>query len=155
MAKLSNEEILKHLEKRDGEYDTERTQAGHSVNAEMVRLCISDWDNGQFFFPHVELRRYIRFAEWTAKDFNFENEMLIQKYLPDFVHDIFFEMKEFRENSRRELLSTQEAFGRMMGLPYKTQDEKALVVYNYAYQKYYEDSKIHAQPEGEQDEKDS
>ena len=86
--------------------------------------------------------------EWTYEDFCYETELVIGKYLPKFCLDMFFEVKDFRRNSRNELTSSQEAFARLMGLPYNTQDEKALCVYKFAISRFYNNSEL----EGECDE---
>ena len=141
---MSNKEILKKLMYREEDREEELNDIpeGYSVNAEMFRRHMADWDSSEEF-PYDDLKQYIRFAEWTKKDFSFENEMLIQSKLPGFVHDIFYEVKEFRSNSRNELTSTQNAFARLCGYAMKTQDEKAYCVYDYAYKTFYMDSKLH------------
>lgn len=137
---MTNKEIEDKLLLRDNEEDV---KDGHSVNAEMFKKYIKHWNNAEYEFPIDDIKRYIRLNEWTQKDFSFENELLISKYLPPFIHDVFFELKSFRENSRNELVSDQKAFARIMGYPMNTQDEKAFCIYEYALQLFYNRSEIH------------
>lgn len=144
---MTNKEILETLMLRDSDAGNDKDlneilQNGNSINAEMFKRNIVNWDKSEDF-PIDEIKRYLRFNEWTKKDFDFENEMLIKEYLPDFFHDVFFKIKEFRSNSRNELVSTQRVFAKIMGMPMNTQDEKALVTYEYALQKFYNNSLLH------------
>lgn len=121
---MTNKEILEALEKR-GEIEN-----NHSYNAEQVALSLCEWDKSEAF-PIDELQRYVRFNEWTFEDFSFENENVIKDVLPAFVLDIFFMVKNFRSNRRNELTSDEKTYAQIKGLPYNTQDEKALCVYEF------------------------
>jgi hypothetical protein len=146
---INNGQILEELLKRiddlpDEEQelfdDDDETQS--SVNGEQFRKYMKDWDMSEPF-PYADTKKYIRMNEWKKKDFSYENESIIVDKLPSFVHDVYFKVKEFRSNSRNELLSTEEMWARMMGYPYKTQDEKAFCLYQYAFQYHYERSDLH------------
>lgn len=139
---MTNEEILEKLAKYADDDPAFQLDEDHSYNAEVFKQVICDWDVSDPF-PADQLKRYIRFAEWTYKDFDYENELLVAKYLPDYCHDIFFKMKIFRENRRNELSSTQVVFSKMMGFKFETQDEKAACLYEYWLQAFYENSQIH------------
>lgn len=135
---MTNTEILEKLMNRATEYNPASKE---SVNAQMVVEYLPKWDGAEPF-PVNQLERYIRMNEWTYEDFNIETEMAIRQVLPDYVLDIFFNVKEFRENSRNELLSYQETFARLYGLPYNTQDEKALCVFKCAISRFLNNSEI-------------
>lgn len=124
-----NENILKKLE--------DRTKS----NAEQFKTYLSQWSKKDKF-PCNELKRYIRFNEWEYKDFGFENELLVRKHLEDWVLDVFFEVKEFRQNSRNELTSTQFAYAKLTGYPCDTQNEKAFCVYTWAFDRYFGETEI-------------
>lgn len=144
---MTNEEILAKLMLReeDDEFIAEKVdleENNNSANGMMFKMYASQWDVSEPF-PIAEVKRYVRFNEWTYEDFDFENELVVQSILPDFFHDIFFKCKKFRYNRRTELSSTQVAFARMMGYKYNTQDEKAYVIYDYALQRFYNNSLLH------------
>jgi len=151
MKKLNNEEILEQLLIRNGDCSAlwSPREGDFSLNAEAFRNCMGQWNDMEFFFPEVDLRKYIRMNEWTRDDFSFENEQIVMENLPKYMHDIFHEMKEFRDNPRNELTSIQEIYARMVGWPMKTQDEKAFCAYNYTFQRYFKNSTLHKN-EGEQ-----
>ena len=109
-----------------------------SANAIMFRKYISKWNNKEYPLTLDLITRLIRLNEWTKEDLSFDNELLIRKYLPEYMVKVFLDVKDFRSNSRNELLSTQELFAKMYGYPYNTQDEKAFCVYKYALQIYTE-----------------
>lgn len=136
-----NKDILKELEKRDDELEFEIPE-GRSGNACNIKAHLQHWDSSEPF-PYIELKRYIRMNEWTKNDFNIELEMLLMDKLPSFIHDIYFEMKEFKANTRMEPLPSQRAFGRVMGYPMDTQEEKAFVVFDWSFKNYYENSELH------------
>lgn len=110
----------------------------HSLNALNVLEALPQCKG----FNLETFKSCIRMHEWYKDDFDFEMEQLVSKYLPDWIRDVYFQLKEFRANRRNELTSVQEGFARMMGFPYETQNEKAFVVFNYAIQRYYESSEI-------------
>lgn len=141
---MTNEEILEQLMSRSGDI---KTAENESVNAHQCVEYLPQWDASEPF-PVENIERYIRMNEWTYEDFCYETELVIGRHLPKFCLDMFFEVKDFRRNSRNELTSSQEAFARLMGLPYNTQDEKALCVYKFAISRFYNNSEL----EGECDE---
>lgn len=127
---MSNQKILQALQNSE-----------YSENAKTFTSQIGKWDKSETF-PYKDLKQYLKLHQWEYNDFNFENELLIQEFLPAFVLDIFFAMKEFRDNSRMELTSVQETYARIYGYPHKTQDEKAFCLYEYLFNRYYENSEI-------------
>lgn len=131
---MNNEEILNKLNDND--------EASNSQNVYAFKKYIPLWNKEESEFPIAELERYIKFQYWDKKDFNFENELLIRNHLPQCVLDIFFELKEFRSNSRTELLPSQETFARLYAYPTETQDDKAYVVCKFAIQQYLNNSEI-------------
>lgn len=127
---MNNEQILENLLKGD------KYEAAKCIEA------INNWNKEESDFPIEELNKYIRFDRWKYSEFNFENEMIIKDFFPQFVLDIFFAVKEFKKNSRNELLYDQETFAQLYNMPVSSQDEKAKVVYDFAFQRYFENSKI-------------
>lgn len=107
--------------------------------------CISlltQFDKSESEFPMENLNTYVRFDRWNYEDFNFENEMFIKEFFPSYVLDIFFEVKDFKKNSRNELLEDQEVFAKLYNMPVGSQNEKANVVYNFAFNRYFERSNL-------------
>lgn len=127
---MTNEEILDKLQ-QDTEYIGEK-----QLN------WLNQWNDAESEFPVDRLPELIRFDRWIYLDFNFDNEEIIRNKLPDYVLDIYFEMKEFKKNSRNELLPDQELFAKLYSLPKATQDEKSTVVYKFMFSRYFGNSKI-------------
>ena len=110
-------------------------------NATAVKEYLPQWDKSEPF-PVDTLKQYIKMQFWEYKDFDFEMELLIKEYLPSFMLDIFFEMKEFRSNKRNELSSSVEFMAKLNGFPMETQDDKAFCLYNYMFLRYFENSQL-------------
>lgn len=126
---MNNIEILKHLEDEYG-------------SASAVKTYLSQWNKDESQFPIEEVFRYIQFNTWEVEEFSFRVENIIRKVLPDYMLDVFFKVKEFKSNSRNELLPCEEVYAKVMGFPAKTQDDKAFVTYRYHFHNYYERSKL-------------
>ena len=114
-------------------------------NAEAVKRLLPKWKKDESDFPVDDIKKYIKMQFWEYKDFDFEMELLIKEYLPDFMLDIFFEMKEFRKNKRNELSSSVEFMAKLNGFPMETQDDKAFCLYNYMFLRYFENSQLNKQ----------
>lgn len=110
-------------------------------NAEKIKKLLPKWDTSEQF-PEDTLMQYVKMQFWKYTDFDFEMELLIKEYLPKFMLDVFFEMKEFRSNKRNELSSSVEAMSKIMGYPMETQDDKAFCLYNYKFQQYFNNSQL-------------
>lgn len=111
-------------------------------NAEVVRRLLPKWKESESAFPDETLMQYIKMQFWDYKDFDFDMEMIVTDYLPDFMRDVFFEMKEFRSNPRNEVSSSVEMFARLMGYPMETQNDKAFCLYNYMFRRYFDNSQL-------------
>ena len=135
---MTNKEILEKLLLRDSDSIDEEIPSGQSINGYMFSQYLKQWDGAEPF-PMCEFRRYIRLNEWTAKDFNTRNELIIAKILPRWFYQVYLAVKEFKASSRNELLSTQDAFAKMMGYPLNTANDKAFCVYEYAIQSFYKE----------------
>lgn len=129
---MNNNDILEALDEAEG-----------TDNAQAVLELLPKWNKTESEFPIDDLIRYVKMHQWEYEDFTFDMENALLAVLPKFVHDIFFDLKEFRDNSRNELTSTCEAFARINAWPRTTQDEKAWCQYKYSFNKYYENSNIH------------
>lgn len=114
-------------------------------NAKAVKRLLPKWKKDESDFPIDDIKKYIKMQFWEYKDFDFEMELLIKEYLPDFMLDIFFEMKEFRKNKRNELSSSVEFMAKLNGFPMETQDDKAFCLYNYMFLRYFENSQLNKQ----------
>lgn len=114
-------------------------------NAEAVKHLLPKWKKDESDFPVDDITQYIKMQFWEYKDFDFEMELLIKEYLPDFMLDVFFEMKEFRSNKRNELSSSVEFMAKLKGYPMQTQDDKAFCLYNYMFLRYFENSQLNKQ----------
>ncbi len=138
---MNNNEILETLLNREEDIsqdaDVRKDFNGRSVNGYAVDNFLKEWDTAEPF-PIKEIKRYLRLNEWTAKDFNPRTELVIAKLLPRWFYKVYLAVKEFKASSRNELLSSQDAFARMMGYPISTASDKAFCVYEYALQTYYE-----------------
>lgn len=110
-------------------------------NATAVKEYLPQWDKSESF-PVDTLKQYIKMQFWEYKDFDFEMEEIVREYLPDFMTDVFFEMKEFRKNKRNELSSSVEFMSKLNGYPMETQDDKAFCLYNYMFLRYFENSQL-------------
>lgn len=115
-------------------------------NATAVKEYLPQWDKSESF-PVDTLKQYIKMQFWEYKDFDFEMEEIIREYLPDFMTDVFFEMKEFRKNKRNELSSSVEFMSKLNGYPMETQDDKAFCLYNYMFLRYFENSQLNKKGE--------
>ena len=134
---MTNQEILDKLILRDTDRESEQFDAkNRSYNAQSVKKYLEQWNASESAFPINEVKRYIRLNEWQRDDFDTHTELVLQRQLPKWFMLVFINMKQFRSNSRNELSSQEEAFGKLMGYPMNTQDEKAFVLYDAAYQKY-------------------
>lgn len=111
-------------------------------NAEVVKRLLPKWKKEESDFPVDDIMKYIKMQFWKYEEFDFEMEILIKEYLPDFMLDIFFEMKEFRKNKRNELSSSVEFVSKLNGYPMETQDDKAYCLYNYMFLRYFENSQL-------------
>ena len=138
---MKNTQILKKLEKAE------------ENNYETFCELISQWNKNESEFPNdLEVKKYIKLDKWSKEELEkIKTEMLIKQYLPDYFLDIYFEMKEFRYNPRRELTSSQRGYARLMGynldfIENETKEErqnrKAAVVYDWSISKYLNDSKL-------------
>ena len=111
-------------------------------NAEAVKRLLPKWNKTEEPFPEETIMQYIKMQFWEYKDFDFEMEELIKEYLPGYMVDIFFEMKEFRRNKRNEISSSVEFMAQLKGYPMQTQDDKAFCLYNYMYLRYFNNSQL-------------
>lgn len=135
---MNNKDIIKKLQDESG-FEAIGDERPQSLNAKNIKKLLPKYKGT---FDMENFKSCIRMNEWLKDDFDFEMEQIITKYLPDYIRDVFFCVKEFKANRRNELLSVQEAFARIMGLPYETQNEKAYVVLQYALQRYYGETEI-------------
>ena len=135
---MNNKDIIKKLQDEDG-IAVADGEISHSVNAKNVLELLPKYKGT---FDMENFKSCISMNTWIKNDFSFEMEQLLTKYFPDYIRDVFFCVKEFKANRRNELLSVQEAFARIMGLPYETQNEKAYVVLQYALQRYDGETEI-------------
>lgn len=127
---MTNEQILQQLMEAED-------------NAAACRELLPQWDVSQPFVLTVDnFKQYIKMHMWDYKDFNFEMECLVKKYLPAFMLDVFFDLKEFRSNPRNELTSTGRVFAKMSGFPMQTQDDKAFCQYEYSFRKYFDNPRL-------------
>lgn len=134
---MTNQEILDKLMLRDTDRESEQFDAkNRSYNAQSVKKYFEQWNANESAFPINEVKRYIRLNEWQRDDFDMHTELVLQRQLPKWFMLVFTKMKQFRSNSRNELSLQEEAFGKIMGYPMNTQDEKAFVLYDAVYQKY-------------------
>lgn len=120
-----NNEILQSLEYTNGD-----------KNADKVKEILQLWDKSEAF-PMDQAKRYIKIHEWSYDKFSFSMEKIFKEVLPDWFIRVFFDVKEFRSNSRNELTSTCEAMSKIQGYPMKTQDDKAFCQYDYSLRKYF------------------
>lgn len=127
---MTNTEILNKLNE------------GACYDANKCISLLTQFDKSESEFPMENLNTYVRFDRWNYEDFNFENEMFIKEFFPNYVLDIFFEVKDFKKNSRNELLEDQEVFAKLYNMPVSSQNEKANVVYNFAFNRYFEHSNL-------------
>ena len=135
---MNNKDIIKKLQDESG-FEAIGDARPQSLNAKNVLNLLPKYKGT---FDMENFKSCIRMNEWLKDDFSFEMEQTLTKYLPDYIRDVFFCVKEFKANRRNELTSVQEGFARIMGLPYETQNEKAYVVLQYALQRYYGETEI-------------
>lgn len=134
---MTNQEILNKLMLRDTDREADTFDAqNRTYNAQSVKKYLSLWNVNESAFPIDDIKRYIRLNEWHLADFDTNTELLIQRILPPWFSLVFIKMKQFRSNNRNELSSQEEAFGKLMGYPMNTQDEKAFVLYDALHQYY-------------------
>lgn len=134
---MTNQEILDKLMLRDTDREAEQFDAqNRNYNAQSVKKYLEQWNAEESTFPINDVKRYIRLNEWQLADFDTHTELVIQKHLPKWFLLVFTKMKQFRSHTKAELNSQEEAFGKLMGYPMNTQDEKAFVLYDAIYQKY-------------------
>jgi len=134
---MTNQEILDKLMLRDTDRESESFDAqNRSYNAQSVKKYLEQWNIKESTFPIDDVKRYIRLNEWCFEDFDTHTELVIQHILPSWFLLVFTKMKQFRSNKRNELSSQEEAFGKLMGYPMNTQDEKAFVLYDALHQYY-------------------
>lgn len=114
----------------------------YSAHAQACRLVLPQWDTSVSPWNFDNLSELIRMDKWTKDDFNLTNENMVRKYLPDFMVDVFFRLKDFRSNSRNELVSTVEDYAVIMGWPKDTQDEKAFCTFRYELMYYLDNSRL-------------
>lgn len=128
---MSNQTIIETL--RSAEY-----------NAPVLKAELPHWDKSEAF-PEEELETCVKMHTWSYEDFDYEMELIIKEFLPDFMLDVFFDMKEFRSNSRNELTSSCIAMSKVYGYPMKTQDDKAYCQFKYSFSKYFDNSRLNKQ----------
>ena len=116
-------------------------------NASAVKALLPQWDKSEVF-PEEELETCIKLHKWFYNDFDYEMELILKNYLPQWMMDVFFDMKEFRSNSRNELTSSCATVSKVYGYPMETQDDKAFCQYKYSFAKYLDNSRLN---KGEQD----
>jgi len=141
---MNNTEILDVLMNAEGESDIKTNNSLYpstSNNHNTFLEVIKKWDTTEPF-PSDKCLSCIKLNQWYFNEFDYTTQKLIQQFLPPFMLDCFFALKEFRDGSRNELLSTQKAYARLMALPMSTQDEKAYVVYKFNFEQFYENSEI-------------
>jgi len=112
-----------------------------ACNEYAMKEMLPKWDKSEAF-PEEELKSCVKMNTWSHKDFDYEMELIIKEYLPNFMLDVFFDMKEFKSNPRNELTSTCEAWSKIQGYPMTTQDDKAFCQFIYSFEKYYNHSII-------------
>lgn len=122
-----NQEILEKLE-----------STSDDENAQVVKELIGSWDKSESF-PIDQAKRYVKMQQWSYDKFSFAMELEIKKTFPQWFLKVFFDMKEFRSNSRNELTSSCETLSKINGYPMKTQDDKAFCQYDYSLRKYFEE----------------
>lgn len=125
---MTNQEIIEQLKNSNS-------------NASDIRELLPQWDKSEPF-PVDELEVCIKMHQWKREDFDFEMELLVKEYLPAFMLDVFFDVKEFRSNIRNEVSTTCAGFCKIQGYPMQTQDDKAFCQFKYSFMKYYMDSKL-------------
>lgn len=114
-----------------------------ACNEYAMKEILPKWDESEPFPSDFDiLKMCIKMNKWHYEDFNYEMELLIKKYLPDYMLDVFFDMKEFKSNSRNELTSSCRLMSKLRGYPMETQDDKAFCQYDYSLRKYFEHSII-------------
>lgn len=112
-------------------------------NAVTIKAYLHLWDKSEPFPSDFDIiKRCIRMNTWFHNDYDFDMEMLVKEYLPNYMLDVFFDMKEFMSNSRNELTTTCRAQSRLYGYPMETQADKAFCQYDYSLRKYFEHSII-------------
>lgn len=124
---MTNDNILLQLKENYG-------------NAQSVKKYLSRWNKDESEFPMNDVFTYIQMNTWEYEDFSLRVENIIRQVLPDYMLDVFFRMKQFKSNSRNEMLPNEETYGKVMGYPFKTQDDKAFTIYRFAVSDYYERS---------------
>lgn len=136
---MTNAEILMNLQSAEN-------------NAEAVSKYLSQWNKDEQFPLNTvdEARRYIKMHVWKYEDFDFEMERITKDNLPNFMLDVFFELKEFRSHPKNEVSSSVEVLSRMLGYPLETQNDKAFALYAYVFNKYFNNSRLNPN-EGEHD----
>jgi hypothetical protein len=114
-----------------------------ATNTYAVKEFLPLWDKSESFPKDFDtLKLCIKMNTWLPEDFDFDMETLVKEYLPDFMLDVFFDMKEFMSNPRNELTTTCRAQSKLYGYPMDTQADKAFCQYDYSLRKYYEHSII-------------
>ena len=126
---MTNKEILNIIKKNPSDIDIFKTN-------------IDQWDLSKGKVKVKDITKVIRFDLWTKKDFNYDNERRITKYLPDYMLDIFFEMKEIKKQPHLILNSFQMAYARLQNYPINEENEKSYCAYMYFYDMYVNNSKI-------------
>lgn len=126
---MTNKEILNIIKKNPSDIDIFKTN-------------IDQWDLSKGKVKVKDITKVIRFDLWTKKDFNYNNERRIAKYLPDYMLDIFFEMKELKKQPYLILNSFQMAYARLQNYPMNEENEKSYCAYMYFYDMYVNNSKI-------------
>lgn len=114
-----------------------------ATNPYAVKEFLPKWDKSEPFPSDFDtLKTCIKMNTWFHNDYDFDMEMLVKEYLPNYMLDVFFDMKEFMSNSRNELTTTCRAQSRLYGYPMETQSDKAFCQYDYSLRKYFENSII-------------
>lgn len=112
-----------------------------ACNEHAIKEILPKWDESESFPSDFDTFKVcIKMNKWFYNDFDYEMELLVKRYLPDYMLDVFFDMKEFKSNSRNELTSSCRLISKTRGYPMETQDDKAFCQYDYSLRKYFEHS---------------
>ena len=123
-----------------------------SDNYQKCKELLPQWDNSVAFPSDLSIRDYIKMHKWSAEDLDkIGTELMIDKYLAPHIKDVYFKMKEFRDNPRFELTRDQEAYGRIMGYNLEwndeetdeqRQDKKAAILYEHSISRFFNNSQL-------------
>lgn len=125
---MSNKEILKQLKKNS--------------SAKIFAKNIVKWDLTNGKMSSDDAHELVRLDKWQAEDFTFDNELRIAKYLPDWMLDVYFEMKDYKKAPYPFITSQIRAFAKLMSYPCTEDHEKDFCMFEHWYQIYESDPKI-------------